>query len=353
MKTLLRVLTVLALLVGAASAQNLYFQDAIGIPLTTLSFKVAPNSDPSAFTKTVYVGTSSAEVVSFTAGMAGGGSTSPSVAYVLAGFRQGVSITIDPVVFTLGHSPVVLSAIFSSGGSAYYLPVVVDVVNPGVPVDPPAVTPSSGTVIVPHVVVGNGWDTTITCVNEKNVPVEVAVQFYTDDQTPFPTVYGFGHAHYWIAAGDVFRLRSINRGEFVQGYAVVTADITKMPTVMVSYEGKFGSTSMVPVQPAKAEMIPFVTTLGRTTGIGLVNLASMAENIGIAFYSVEGNLLAAGSIPLAAGQHTAFNPATVFPTIKGFNGFARIVNPGTNAKVAVMGLYVDSVGVATLPPSVQ
>lgn len=178
------------------------------------------------------------------------------------------------------------------------------------------VYPANSTRIVPHIATGAGWNTTLVFTNANTSPSTLAVAF--KDQTGAPVNIALKDGRYSsyvyvnVAPNTV---ATIEATQPTATYTIIaTATITPISgsypvgiTAIYSTMGTPITESAVPAQiPGTSDLTMFYdNTLGKVTGLALMNSLNYAEPCTITVYDEFGDVLETLTQTLPAGGQTA------------------------------------------------
>lgn len=218
-----------------------------------------------------------------------------------------------------------------------------------------AVSAVPTTQILPQLAFGGGWYTALYFTNISSTPVSFTVNFIGDDGNPLTVpALGGSSAAVSLAARGTAVIQAPNVGSLVQGYVAVA-----LPTGVTGYGVFRGS---VPGQQAQEAVVPLSGTTATTstllfddtnytTGVAVVNLASVSTTISVTAYGNQGNVIGTSSISLAANAKTA----VVLRNLPGLGGIAGVLGSVDFAapigNLAVLGLRFNGLAFTSIPTS--
>jgi hypothetical protein len=217
-----------------------------------------------------------------------------------------------------------------------------------------AVTAASPQVL-PQFVFGGGWYTALYFTNISSTSVSFTVNFVGNDGNPlvFPAVGG-SSVVVNLAARATAVIQAPNVGSLVQGYVSVAlpSGVTGYGVFRQSVPGQQDQEAVVPLTgtTATTSTLLFDDT-NYTTGVAVVNLASVSTTISVTAYGNQGNVIGTSSIPLAANAKTAvvLRDLTGLGGIAGAYGSVDFSAPIGN--LAVLGLRFNGLAFTSIPTS--
>lgn len=360
MKTLLKYLSVLTLLVSAASAQT----------FPTYSFNLSPTTVTATVDK--YSTTPIVQIPTpITVTLAQGITTNRIFAVTVPPFVD-INGKINSSMFTFtindgfnnynGNTAIV----YPGGTSKVYLNVDVTKLSATLPEQPLAVPvivqdlstglsqsvlvslgiidgrvyvqPLPGARIMPHFAVGNNWRTSFTFTNQNDTNTQLRVEFKDPNGNPIVLRLKDGRVNSIIYV-DVFArgLTSITLDEtfspntILQGTVLVTPTIGFPVGVLATFDELVTKHTVgVPAQVVNTDTLtfPFDATGKNAVGLALSNSLNYAQPLTLTFYDEYGNLLKTTTESLCPGCQIARTlNAAVAPEIQGKRGSIRAAFP--------------------------
>lgn len=210
----------------------------------------------------------------------------------------------------------------------------------------PRVLVLPGDRILPQLVDGSGWKTTVTLVNLENHPATLDVLFFTDKGADmYLTILGQGlvrGAHVTLATAGSATFETLGTGSILsQGWASITQIGNDAIGALAVFKQR------IPALPDQEAVVPVAnqydghfllmfdnTTF--TTAIALVNPTAQNILVPISVRNEAGVILEAQTFPLGPYQHIATPVSNLLPTTAGKRGAIEVQASGY--PVAGMGL---------------
>jgi len=204
---------------------------------------------------------------------------------------------------------------------------------------------SADNLIVPHVVDGAGWQSTIVLTNTTGNPANATLIFHkettngnTEAWTP-PFVEVISTSGLSVVGGSSMFLHTQGTAaDLSQGWAELNADAGIIGYVVFSIRsGASQNDGTAPIGSASGRLlVPYDDTPGFLTGVAIVNPTSTAQNISVGFRNSGGTLMGDHALSVPAGGHKSFILSTEFPGIKNHAGLAEFYSPsGTFSMIAL------------------
>jgi hypothetical protein len=209
--------------------------------------------------------------------------------------------------------------------------------------------------VLPQLVFGGGWDSTLYFTNQNNVPASIAVNFFTDAGAPLriPTAGGTS-AMVNLPAYGTAAVMAPDAGSLYNGYATFV-----LPSGVVGYgvlrqiTGRQTShEAVVPFSNVAATINTLVwddTNAGAQTQVAIVNPGTTSTVVAITALDSQGNTLGTSSLHLA-GLNKTVTTLESLPGLSGMfgnRGSARFV--ASTGNVSVLGLRFDGVAFSSIP----
>ena len=185
--------------------------------------------------------------------------------------------------------------------------------------------------VIPQVVDGGGWQSTLVVTNTSKIAAKAALQFFqtTDaagDTAPWtlPTVENVNLADIALAPGATVLVHTPNTSTTLsQGFGELVASpgVQAFAIFTLFVPGRQNQDGTAPAaSPGTDILVPFDNSPGFTTSIAVANTSSAAEvlNVSVAFASGGTFTSTLPSIP--AQGHLAFALGTQFPELAGQQG---------------------------------
>lgn len=224
---------------------------------------------------------------------------------------------------------------------------------------------TSGDTVLPQIVAGGSWQTTIYLVNMTSSTMSFSLFFYDDNGNslglPFRTT-----------AGDIQRFSRIDfQLDGYTNFTFTAQDVDPAPLqgwAVLSYDASFGRIGgfavfrqHVPGSPNYEASVPldnlndykfflpFNNTQGFSTGLALVNAATnLPAHVLMKFMDVNGNEILSTILTLPVNGHAAFSIPATYPQLNGRIG-TLYVQSDTNM-LSGLGLRFDNSGPFTTLP---
>jgi hypothetical protein len=205
--------------------------------------------------------------------------------------------------------------------------------------------------VLPHLVFGGGWSTTLYFTNTTSGALSFPVKFIDGNGNALTTANGTS-ATVNISARGTSSMKFSNTGSLVQGYVSLV-----LPSGAAGYGVFRQSAAGVPDQEAVVPLsgvshttstLLFDDTNAMITGVALVNLGD-AASITATAYDMDGNILGTASIPLAPNGKTAATLQSLISATAGIMGSVDFTVSTGN--VAALGLRFDGSAFTSIPTS--
>ncbi len=223
---------------------------------------------------------------------------------------------------------------------------------------PPASVPVNLSVypndlMIPQIVDGAGWSTSILLVNTDAEAAPFTLKFWQPDGTPLPvTLEGAGSVSEFsdtIPVGGIRVLKTAGPDWAVaQGWAEIIAARSIGGAEIFSQTSMNGnSEASVPIAPTLGRrfLLPFDDTIGFYTGLALVNPGPAPSTVAVAIRDENGDSIVSGSVVLPAHGQKALMLREAFPDVHDHRGVAEFVS--TDADLAAIGLRFNPGGTFT------
>ena len=204
----------------------------------------------------------------------------------------------------------------------------------GVPLDEDGVVG----MVIPQVVDGNGWQSTIVAMNTSKVLAHAALQFFQTidgdgDTAPWtlPTVEHVNLSDITLGPGAMVLVHSANTATtLTQGYGELVASpgVQAFAIFTLHVHGRQDQDGTAPAAyPGSDIIVPFDNSPGFTTGIAVVNASDAAEVLNANIVLASGDTIASSLPSIPAHGHAAFSLATQFPELAGQVGTLELSVP--------------------------
>jgi hypothetical protein len=217
-------------------------------------------------------------------------------------------------------------------------------VPPGVyPFVPPSLANPPVTLVIPQVVDGGGWQTTLVLTNTTASAATASLIFYQE------TAVGDGSTQPWTptflegnstqnlslaAGGTIFLHTPGTSSTLAEGWGQATVpDGVQIYAVFQTAGGGQGTAPATPI--GNNILVPYDNTNGNVTAIALANPTAASETVTVSFRKA-GGVPSPSSITLPANGHMAFLLGTQFAGTAGGDGLAEFYV--ANGAVSLIGL---------------
>ena len=212
--------------------------------------------------------------------------------------------------------------------------------------------------VLPQIVDGGGWQTTIVLTNTGSSPTSANIAFFaetgggaTQSWTP-PLLEGTTQTYSLAAAGTLLLHTSGTAASATVGWAAVLAGspVTVYAIVTQQIAGGVNQLTTVPgAVSATRVLIPFDNTNGNVSSIVMVNPTAPNELVFSGIQPTSGATFQPAPINLPAHGHVAFSVPQQFPSTKGKSGLLELSTPG--AGISVLALRTDPSGALVATPA--
>jgi len=194
--------------------------------------------------------------------------------------------------------------------------------------------------VIPQVVDGADWQSTIVVSNTSKVPAHAALQFFqtTDnagDTAPWtlPTLETIDPANIALAPGASVIFHSSNRTSTLSegfGELVASPGVQAYVIFTLYVAGRQNQDGTAPAAlPASDIFIPFDNSTGFTSTIAVVNAGEAAETLNASIVLASGDTVTSTLPSIPAHGHVAFALATQFPELAGQQGMLELSTPAS------------------------
>ena len=200
------------------------------------------------------------------------------------------------------------------------------------PVTNLSITPSTDTLVFPHIAAGGGFTTELLLMNPTTLTMTGEVVFYDSDGQPVSLQNGdqsVSRIPYTIEANGTFRA-ALTAPLLVSGWAAaVPASGSLAPSGSVIFQWKSnnqvvseaGVAATTPIRTARI----FVDHAQTQTGVAIVNPSSITANLTLTLMDRNGNTEDSQTRTLLPGSHLAVYVHELFPNVTdGFTGLMEI-----------------------------
>jgi len=189
--------------------------------------------------------------------------------------------------------------------------------------------------VIPQVVDGGGWQSTIVVTNTSTLAANAALQFFqtTDaagDTTPWtlPTVEGTNLSDIALAPGATVLVHTPDRAAaLTEGFGELVASPGVQAFAIFTWyvPGRQNQDGTAPAAyPGTDILVPFDNSPGFSTGIAVVNTSGAAEALNVKAVLAAGGTFTATLPSIPAQGHAAFSLATQFPELAGQQGTVEL-----------------------------
>ena len=194
--------------------------------------------------------------------------------------------------------------------------------------------------MIPDVVDGGGWQSTIVLTNSNTSAASATLIFHSDTTGGGTQVWNPPLLEVSSTAGlpltggsSLFLHTPGTAAALTQGWAELNADTGVMAYVVFTHRvpGRPDEDATAPAVPAANRILaPYDDASGFVSAIAFVNPTATAQTITVGFRTVEG-AVALGTLPSIPAQgHIAFLLAQQFPVIAGHRGLAEFYSSTGN-----------------------
>jgi hypothetical protein len=198
----------------------------------------------------------------------------------------------------------------------------------------PSFGQTAQTLILPHVVDGGGWQSTIVLMNSSATGAVASMTFHTDTTAgatrswnpPFletSTTTGL----VLLPSSTMFLHTAGTAAALSQGWAELDADagITAYVVFTNRVPGHQDNEGTAPAVVASNRiLVPYDDASGYVTAIAIVNPTGAAQDLSIGFRTTDGSVALAALPTVPAFGHVAFVLSQQFPVIAGHLGLAEL-----------------------------
>jgi len=199
---------------------------------------------------------------------------------------------------------------------------------------------SAQTLIIPDVVDGGGWQSTIVITNSSTNSAVANLSFYTDTAGGATQPWNPAFLETSSTAGIVMTSGSTlylhtpgTAAALSQGWAQVDSDAGILAYVIftnrVSGRQDQDATSLA-VSATNRILVPYDDANGFVTAIAVVNPTAAAQTISVGFRTVDGLVALDALPPVPAMGHMTFILSQQFPVIAGHRGLAEFYSATGN-----------------------
>jgi len=218
---------------------------------------------------------------------------------------------------------------------------------------------SAQTLIIPQVVDGGGWQTTVVLTNRTANPALASLSFRIDTtagatQAWTPPFLGVSSTtSLALNGGSTMYLRtSGTAASLSQGWAVVNADGGIVAYAIFTFRNpgrQDQDGTAIAAASSTRILVPFDSSSGLVTSVGVVNPAGTSQTISVNFRTANGTV-SQGSLPsIPPNGHMAFSLSQQFPAIVGQNGLAEFYS--TSGSFSLLSLRFNPTGAFTAAPA--
>jgi len=218
---------------------------------------------------------------------------------------------------------------------------------------------SAQTLLIPQVVDGGGWQTTLVLTNRTANSALASLSFRVDTTagatqawTP-PFLEVSSTTSLTLSGGSTMYLHTPGTAAILsQGWAVVNADagIVAYAIFTFRHPGRQDQDgTAIAAASSTRILVPFDNSSGLVTSVGVVNPAGTSQSISVNFRTANGTA-SQGSLPsIPPNGHIAFLLPQQFPAIAGQSGLAEFYS--TSGSFSVLALRANPTGAFTAAPA--
>ncbi len=202
--------------------------------------------------------------------------------------------------------------------------------------------------VLPQIADGKGWSTRIMLVNMGGAAASFTLYFYDKAGAPWSIelkdrgiVTSLTET---IPIGGTLFLETVGTAaEVSQGWAYLSTEywISGMAVFKAAWLPTNDAEAVVPFS-SEVDVnffIPFDNRNGYVTSVALVNpYRQLSASVAVQFRNPDGTVIRNDTIPLAPGQHLAFETTTRYPETDGKNGVIEFLELSGNVAAAGLGL---------------
>jgi hypothetical protein len=218
---------------------------------------------------------------------------------------------------------------------------------------------SAQTLLIPQVVDGGGWQTTLVLTNRTANPASASLSFRVDTTagatqawTP-PFLEVSSTTGLALSAGSTMYLHTPGTAAILsQGWAMVNADagIVAYALFTIRNPGRqdLDGTAIAAASTTRI-LVPFDNSSGFVTSVGVANPTATSESISVSFRTAKGTV-SLGSLPsIPPNGHLAFTLPQQFPAIATQSGLAEFYS--TSGNFSLLAERFNPTGGFTVAPA--
>lgn len=203
--------------------------------------------------------------------------------------------------------------------------------------------------VIPQIVDGGGWQSTIVVVNTTGIAGSATLTFYQETTAgatqnwSLPLLENISTQNLPLpAAGTVFLHTPGTAATNTQGWAAVQASAGIVAYAIYTYRSAGHADQDVTANgmpPASRILVPFDNSSGLATGVAVVNPTGSSESVSVNIRTDTGAVSTPPLPDLPAQGHTAFLLASQFPATSGQRGLAEFYC--TNGTLAIIAIRAN------------
>jgi hypothetical protein len=210
-----------------------------------------------------------------------------------------------------------------------------------------------------HLVVGNGWTSTVELVNLGAAPAQAHLKFFGDDGSPLPIALTASGTATTTSAVDqmlgpharvVIQSNELDSDPLQEGAAQMTSDGNVSGFVRFRY-GPSDQEAIVPMQArnASAYILVFDNTNALATGVAVASGSGNTANIPVLIRDNTGTQIGSDSLTISPNGHMAFVLTDRFPGTANQTGTIEFDTPA-GGLISVLGMRFSAPGsFSTIP----
>lgn len=205
---------------------------------------------------------------------------------------------------------------------------------------------SAQTLVIPQVVDGGGWQSTIVLTNSNLSTASATLTFQSDTSgggtqpwTPSFLEVGSTNGMSLNAGSSLFLHTPGTAATLTQGFAQLSADAGISAYVIYTNRvpGRQDQDATAPAVAASNRiLVPYDDAAGNVTAIAIVNPTGAAQAISVGFRTVEGAVTVSNLPSVPPQGHLAFVLSQQFPVIAAHRGLAEFYSPSGNFSVIAL-----------------
>jgi hypothetical protein len=201
------------------------------------------------------------------------------------------------------------------------------------------------TLVLPHVVDGQGWQSTIVLTNTAATAASATLVFHqettggntTASNPPFIEVVST--AGLSLTGGSTMFLHTMGTAaDLWKGWAELNADPGIIGYVVFTNRASgHQNDGTAPAAPASSRiLVPYDDSSGSFTGIAIANPTATAQNVAVGFRTTTGGVAMGAPFSVPAFGHMSFILSQQFPVINGHEGLAEFYSATGNLSMIAL-----------------